>query len=95
MTFFKGSRYERVGEVELEAAPGRLLRYKRVRLIPETPGRFSHVVTEGERIDLVAHRYFRDSERFWRICDANAALWPPDLLREAGVLIEIPGAEGR
>jgi hypothetical protein len=95
MTFFKGSRYEDVGEGELLDATGRLLRYKRVRLIPDTPGRFSHVVTEGERIDHVAHRYFRDSERFWPICDANAALWPPDLLGEPGALIEIPGAEGR
>jgi hypothetical protein len=94
VTFFKGSRYERVGEVELEEA-GRILRYKRVRLIPDTPVRFSHLVTEGDRIDLVADRYFRDSERFWRICDANRALWPPDLVREPGTVIGIPGAEGR
>lgn len=95
MTFFKGSRYERVGEVELQDPSGRLLRYKRVRFIPPTPGRFSHIVTEGERIDLVSHRYFRDSERFWRICDANDALWPPDLVAEPGTLIRVPGAEGR
>jgi hypothetical protein len=95
VTFFKGSRYEDVGEVELEDATGRLLRYKRVRFIPDTPGRFAHVVTEGDRVDLVAHRYFRDPERFWRICDANTALWPPELLREPGVLVVIPGAEGR
>ena len=94
MTFFKGSRYEHVGEVEHVDATGRTVRYKRLRLIPATPARFSHLVTDGDRIDLVADRYFRDSERFWRICDANRAMWPPELVREPGSVIGIPGAEG-
>ena len=94
MTFFKGSRYERVGELELLDAHGRTVRCKRTRFIPDTPGRFLHLVAEHERIDHIAHRYFRDSERFWRVCDANVAFWPPDLLAEPGRPIQIPGGEG-
>jgi hypothetical protein len=94
MTFFKGSRYEHVGEVELLDGEGRLVRCKRTRFIPDTPARLAHLVADHDRIDLLAHRYFRDSERFWRICDANRALWPPDLLAETGRTISIPGSEG-
>jgi hypothetical protein len=94
VTFFKGSRYERVGEVELTLDSGRVVRCKQTRFIPPTPGRVGHVVADHDRIDLLAYRYFRDSERFWRICDANDALWPPDLLAEPGRTIAIPGAEG-
>jgi hypothetical protein len=94
MTFFKGSRYELVGEIELLDGEGRLVRCKRTRFIPATPARLTHVVADHDRIDLLAHRYFRDSERFWRICDANRALWPPDLLAETGRTISIPGGEG-
>lgn len=94
MTFFKGSRYEHVGELELTDASGRVVRCKRTRFIPPTPARLAHLVADHDRIDLLAFRYLRDSERFWRICDANRALWPPDLLDETGRPIGIPGAEG-
>ena len=47
---------------------------------------------DGERLDLIAWQHFRDPLRFWRICDANLALWPDDLLNEAAVL-KIPDAE--
>ena len=38
-------------------------------------------------------QHFRDAERFWRICDANRATWPDDLLEEAAIL-RIPASEG-
>ena len=46
-----------------------------------------------DRLDLVAFRYFQDPEQFWRICDANGALWPDDLLEPGNVLL-IPASEG-
>jgi nucleoid-associated protein YgaU len=92
MTFFKGSRYERIGELELEDAHGRLVRCKRPRYIPETLGRLTHVVAEHDRLDLLGDRYLGDPERYWRICDANRTLWPPDLLAEPGTTIQIPGS---
>jgi hypothetical protein len=92
--FFRGSRYANVGENEINDATGRPIQYKRIRFIPETAESFPHVVTDGERLDHIAYRYFRDPERFWRICDANRTMWPDDLVAEAGRPILIPPSEG-
>ncbi len=92
--FFKGSRYTKVEDATFTTADGREVTYKKTRFIPPTTGRFGHVLGEGERLDHIAWRYYRDAERFWRICDANAALWPDDLLDEAGRTILVPPSEG-
>jgi hypothetical protein len=92
--FFKGSRYERAPEHEGEDRHGRPVRYKRIREIPPTPARLGHEVARGERLDHVAHRYYRDAERFWRIADANLAVWPDDLL-EPGEVIAVPPSRGK
>ena len=47
---------------------------------------------DDERLDHIAWQHYRDAERFWRICDANRALWPDDLLEEAAIL-RIPPSE--
>jgi hypothetical protein len=92
--FFKGSRYETVEEDQITDSRGRVVRFKKVRFIPETRAQFAHALHQGERLDQIAHRYFQDSERFWRIADANRAMWPEDLLAEAGRLLLIPPSEG-
>lgn len=92
--FFKGSRYEKVGVDEFSDAKGRVIPYKKVRYIAETKGQLGHLVRREERLDHIAHRYFRDPERFWRICDANRAMWPDDLTGHAGRTILIPPSEG-
>jgi hypothetical protein len=91
--FWKGSRYEKVPEHEIETTDGRTVRYKGIREIAPTPARMGHELTQGERLDHVAHRYYRDAERFWRIADANLALWPDDLL-EPGRVIAVPPSRG-
>ena len=50
----------------------------------------THLVADGDRLDLLAHRYLGDPELFWRICDANRALRPEELTREAGRVLGIP-----
>ena len=92
--FFKGSRYAGVGEHEITDSRGRTLRYKKVRFIEPTLEQTRHGVRQGERLDHIAHRYYRDAERFWRICDANVAMWPPDLVSEPGRSIIIPPSKG-
>jgi len=52
-----------------------------------------YTVKQGDRLDLVANLSFRDAQRFWRICDANDAIWPDDLLL-IGRTLEIPSSEG-
>ena len=92
--FFKGSRYTTVAEHEMTDEHGRVLRYKGIRFVPDSPADLGYVIQQGDRLDLVAHRAYRDPERFWRIADANRALWPPDLVAEPGATVLIPPADG-
>ncbi|MFV2054101.1 hypothetical protein [Aliiroseovarius sp. YM-037] len=91
--FFRGSRYESVPDAEWQAADGRVLRYKRRRLIPETNPPLSTVTRVGDRPDLVAFRVLGDPELFWMLCDANRERWPARLTEEAGETIAVPGPE--
>jgi hypothetical protein len=93
MTFFKGSRYEKVGEVEATDARGRTVRYKRTRFIADPPVRDVHLARAGERLDRLAFAAFSDVERWWLIADANEAIWPGDVLAEPGRVIDMPGGE--
>ena len=34
----------------------------------------------GDRLDLIASRTLGDPEQYWLICDANNAMYPPDLI---------------
>lgn len=88
--FFKGSRYLGVEDAEMVDDQGRVVRYKRTRLVPPTAASYSHVVRSHERLDHVSFEHFRDSERYWRICDANLAMWPEELVERPGRRILIP-----
>ena len=91
--FFRGSRYAKVPEASITDASGRVIQYKTTRFIPDTPATVGHRVMAGERLDHIAWQHYRDAERYWRICDANGALWPADLLDD-GRIIQVPPAEG-
>lgn len=91
--FFKGSRYERVATHDIKDTRDRVIIYKRIRFIPDTPAIQQHTVVQGERLDLIAHRYYRDPELFWRICDSNKAMLPDELVAETGRQILIPPAQ--
>jgi len=88
--FFRGSRYEAVPDAEITNPAGRTVRYKRARLIPETQGVLPYTVVQGDRLDLISYKAFRDPEQFWRICDATRAMRPDDLVAEPGRLLLIP-----
>ena len=89
--FARGSRYERVPEDVYVDASGREIPYKLLRILPP-PGLSvqGHLVVEGDRLDLLAHRYLGDPELYWRICDANAAMRPEQLTLEAGRRLALP-----
>ncbi|NCC30903.1 MAG: hypothetical protein EOM24_02640 [Chloroflexia bacterium] len=91
--FGKDSRYARVGDAQTTDSKGRSITYKQIRFIPPTPPQRGHIITEGERLDHIAHFYYKDARRFWRICDANAAMWPDDLVADIGRKISIPSAQ--
>lgn len=92
--FFKGSRYQNVGEAQVADSRGRVVRYKKIRFIAEARAELVYQVRQGDRLDHIAYTFYRDPERFWRVCDLNRALWPDDLISEPGLLILIPPAEG-
>lgn len=91
--FFRGSRYDGVPEAELLAADGRVLRYKRRRVIPETPAPLGTVVRSGDRPDLVAYRALGDAELYWMLCDANRQQRPARLTAKPGETIGVPGPD--
>lgn len=102
-TFPPTSRYFGIEIATLAVAPdspeegqASLIPYLRRRLLPPSSvfaALREHVVTEGERLDLIAAREIGDPEAFWRICDANDAMRPDDLL-EIGRRMRITLPEG-
>jgi hypothetical protein len=83
------------GELTVLEADGdeRVLAYVRRRFVPgalTTSTLVLHAVVQGERLDHLATRYFGDPTQFWRICDANDALRPEELVEEPGRLVDIP-----
>lgn len=60
----------------------KLVRYKKRRILPkaeEISLSQGVVVRAGDRLDLISNRILGDPLLFWRICDANDAMYPPDL----------------
>ncbi len=90
--FFKGSRYEKVAIRTITDPSGRIIAYKGIRAIPDATISVGHRVTDHERLDHIAWQHYRDPELFWRICDANLAIWPDDVL-ETGAVLNIPAQE--
>jgi hypothetical protein len=95
--FGPNSRYYLTKTARLVREDGTEVVYLRRRFVPR-PERFAvvgeHVVSEGERLDLVAHQYLGDPEQFWRIADANGAVRPEELTEEPGRRLRITLPEG-
>ena len=91
------SRYYGIDVATLKSGDGRTVVYVRRRFLP-LPERFAlvqeHVVSEGERLGQIAANYLGDSEAFWRIADANAAMRPEALTEVVGRRIRITLPEG-
>ncbi len=63
---------------------------QRIDATPRYDDRF-HTVTDGERLDIIAHRYLGDAKLWWIICDYNDLFLPLDL--DPGTLLRIPSVE--
>lgn len=91
------SRYYGIPTTTLEAKDGRKIVYVRRRFVPPSE-RFEllmeHLVTQGERLDSITAQYFADPELFWRICDANGAIRPEELIETIGRRLRITLPEG-
>lgn len=91
--FARGSRYEQVPDGLYREPSGRQIPYKLLRVLPSNfLTQQIHTVADGDRLDLIAFRYYNDPLQYWRICDANDALNPDDLL-QIGRRLVIPIAQ--
>jgi hypothetical protein len=79
--FSKGSRYRNLSESVALTAEGERIRGKVLRLIPELESTVRHTVKLGDRLDLLAYKYYGDTAKWWQISDANPERpFPVDLL---------------
>jgi hypothetical protein len=63
----------------------REVRYLRRRFPPQPASLQTlteHLVTRGDRLDLIAARYLGDPTQFWRVCDANLVTHPGELVAD-------------
>ena len=91
--FNETSRYANIETTELTTPEGRTIRYARRRFLPqgETLPLLGEVtVVEGDRLDLIAANNLNNSEQYWRICDANNAMNPAELVAELGKRLRVP-----
>jgi hypothetical protein len=91
------SRYYGIATASIERPNGEQINYVRRRFVA-APEQFAllqeHAVTEGERLDQIAAQYLGDPEQFWRICDANGAIRPDELVETIGRRLRITLPEG-
>jgi hypothetical protein len=86
--FSANSRYAKLQSYTVTMPDGRQVSATRLPFSnPQPPAGF-HARQQGDRLDLLAARYFADPTLFWRLCDADNAPVPDALA--ARPLIGIP-----
>jgi len=95
--FAPNSRYYGLPTTTLTTRDGRIVTYLTRRFVP-APENFAlvsqHAVMQGDRLDNLAARYFNDPVQFWRLCDANRASRPDELIETLGRLLSITLPQG-
>jgi len=88
--FNRGSRYRNLSESVVLTAAGERIRGKVLRVIPGPESIVRHTVKLGDRLDLLAYKYYGDTTKWWQIGDANPARpFPVDLLDTAPLAEEL------
>jgi len=95
--FTATSRYFGISTETLTTADGTTIAYLQRRFLPSAD-QFQllqlHTVTQGERLDNIAAKFLGDPELFWRLCDANNAMRPEDLVATVGTQLKITLPQG-
>ena len=87
------SRYAGLQVLEQQGPDGRMIRFVERRFLPRSEGMRALgavAVADGDRLDLITARTLGDPLQYHRICDANDALHPPDLVADPGRRLKIP-----
>ena len=69
--FQKNSRYRGLPDRIGTDPRGRGILTKELRPLPDMAGELQHAVQDIDRLDHLAYKYYRESRKWWRICDAN------------------------
>jgi hypothetical protein len=95
--FPPNSRYQGLATATLQAPDGKTVVYLTRRFLP-APEDLSqvqeHVVSGGDRLDILAAQYIGDPLQFWRLCDANGAMRPDELTETIGRHLRITMPQG-
>jgi hypothetical protein len=78
MKFDKLSRYAKTPLVKMTDPGGTEYELVELREIPRVKSQFIATPGPGERVDLLAQRYYREPLLFWKILDAADYLDPLD-----------------
>ena len=87
------SRYYSIENASRTQPDGRVVAYKRRRFLPRGESLLALAevnLAQGERLDVLTARVLGDAEQFWRVCDANNAMYPPDLVAQHGQRLKVP-----
>lgn len=93
--FSKISRYRGSPDIAVEGVEGRVVASKGLRLLPpELPEGLVHTVEDGDRLDHLAFKYYKQPRAWWHIADANPEFLSPEALlgSEPRSTLEIPVA---
>jgi hypothetical protein len=80
MEIDKKSRYASLPLVIYTHPSGEQYELRELRQIPYRQSVFSATPVEGDRLDLLAARFYRDPLLFWHIADASDHLDPFDIV---------------
>lgn len=91
----RGSRYEDADIVYVPVSDGT----KQLSIFPDNPYEYEfnydiYRFQEGDRLDVLAARFFGDSRKWWRIPAANPSIGYSDEI-PAGTLLRIPTGDVR
>jgi len=95
--FAPNSRYYGLETGMLLAADGTTVAYVRRRFVPapESLATAGYVVIgQGDRLDNLATKHLGDPEQYWRLCDANRAMRPEELVETIGRVLRVALASG-
>lgn len=88
--FSKSSRYKKIKDIVTTDARGGALESKCLRLLPGVSGTFLHTIEENDCLDHLAFKYYKQSKKWWQICDANPEFMSPlALLGKEPIIISL------
>ena len=90
----RDSRYSTTETAVYETEEGTRVLYLRRRFLPQAmdvpSARDFETLDRRERLDTIAVATIGDPQAYWRVCDANGALNPFELLDETGGRLRVP-----